>query len=154
MNLSLVKSFLEDCKSLGSVRIIVNTGVAVLEAVTTFEGLFYSEAANKCDVSAPPSLHEPHSRRRRGEWANIIKPQENVDLHLMITRLSHAKLDTMTRGDYQAHVIRVSSQAGDVCVSFFLMWPEGAARGAYADGQVAAFEQLKAKHGEKVSFLQ
>jgi len=47
VNLSLVKSFLEDCKSLGSVRIIVNTGVAVLEAVTTFEGLFYSEAANK-----------------------------------------------------------------------------------------------------------
>lgn len=35
------KEFLEDAKSLGSVRLIVNTGLGVLESVTTLEKLFY-----------------------------------------------------------------------------------------------------------------
>lgn len=30
----------------------------------------------------------------------------------------------------------LSPSQGDVCVSFFLMWPEGAERGKYAAGQV------------------
>jgi hypothetical protein len=45
-----LKEFLEDAKSLGSVRIIVNTGLGVLESVTTLEKLFYHAMPGKVQL--------------------------------------------------------------------------------------------------------
>lgn len=154
-----MKAFLEELKSIGSIRIITNNGLAVLESVTTFDGLFYSPTP-------------------KGEYANIIKPKENVDLHLLLPRCRAATLESAEGrgGGYTSHFCRLLDEAGTVAVTFYLMWPvrhdcelhkpshtdacfrgvafsqEGAARGAYADGQEAAFTALKAKHGARVDF--
>ena len=72
VNVTLVKSFLEELKSLGDIRLIMNDGCAVrqlaepwlvsplltpwpaqvLESVTTFDGLFYAQVPNKCVLSS------------------------------------------------------------------------------------------------------
>ena len=138
-NVPLVKEFLAALPSLGSVRLIVQTGTVVLESVTTFDGLFYSPVPGK------------------GEYANLIKSKENVDMHLLIDRLASVKLVSGPGrgGDYTSHVLRIQSHALEepACLSVFLMWPEGAARGAYAPGQEAAFQALQTKYGTELSFL-
>ena len=138
-NVPLVKEFLAALPSLGSVRLIVQTGTVVLESVTTFEGLFYSPVPGK------------------GEYGNLIKSKENVDMHLLVDKLACVKLVSSPGrgGDYTSHVLRFQSHAREepACLSVFLMWPEGAARGAYADGQVAAFQALEAKYGTELNLL-
>lgn len=75
----------------------------------------------------------------RGEYGNLIKPKENIDFHLLITKVASVKFEnTQGRGgNYMSHVLRLTDIKGDVCVSLFLMWPEGAERGKYAPGQVS-----------------
>jgi hypothetical protein len=75
-------------------------------------------------------------------------------MHLLVNQLSKARLESSPgRGDYTSHIVRMHNLAGEVCVSFFLMWPEGAPRGKYADGQVAAFLALEKKYGPEVNFV-
>lgn len=91
---------------------------------------------------------------RRGEYANLIKAAENVDMHLLVGKVASAVLESAPgRGPYTSHLVRMCDAAGTVAVTFYLMWPEGAARGAYAPGQVEAFQALVAKWGNQVSFL-
>lgn len=58
------------------VRLIVNTGVAVLESVTSLNNLFY------------------HTLPGRGEYANLMLKEDNVDFHLLIDQVASAKLVT------------------------------------------------------------
>jgi hypothetical protein len=75
-------------------------------------------------------------------------------MHLLLDKVSGAVLESAPgRGPYTSHLIRMKDLTGAVCVTFYVMWPEGAARGAYAPGQVEAFTALLAKHGGEVSFL-
>ena len=107
------------------------------------------------DLRRPPPL--AHARRlapRRGEYGNLIKAEDNVDMHLLVDKCGSAILESAPgRGPYTSHLIRVKDLTGAVAVTFYLMWPEGAARGAYAPGQVEAFTALVAKYGNEVSFL-
>ena len=67
-------------------------------------------------------------------------------------------------GSYTTYIVRAtplpapgaacSAPCGAVSVSFFVMWPEGAAAGAYSPGQVEAFQALLQKWGPIVSFTQ
>lgn len=137
--------------------------------MTTFEGLFYAETPKFAPGRAQAAARL--TRAVRGEYANLIKAKENVDMHLLVTQLSRARLESAPgRGNYErraadslpgraliprrrSHIVRVHNLAGEVCISFFLMWPEQAPRGQYAPGQVEAFQALRAKHGEEVNFL-
>lgn len=75
-------------------------------------------------------------------------------MHLLVDQVSGAVLESAPgRGPYTSHLMRVKDLKGAVAVTFYLMWPEGAARGAYAPGQVEAFTALTAKWGNEVSFL-
>ena len=66
-------------------------------------------------------------------------------------------------GSYTTYIVRAtplpapgaacSAPCGAVSVSFFVMWPEGAAAGAYSPGQVEAFQALLQKWGPTVSFF-
>ena len=131
-----VKSFLKEMESLGDVRIITNNGCAVLEAVTTFDGLFYSPVPGQ------------------GEYANLIKPKENVDMHLLIDKVARATLESAPGrgGDYVSHFIRLYDTMDEMAVTFYVMWPHNAKRGEYAPGQVKAFEAMVARHGPSVKF--
>jgi len=75
-------------------------------------------------------------------------------MHLLVGKVASAVLESAPgRGPYTSHLVRLRDAKGEVAVTFYLMWPEGAARGAYAPGQVEAFQALVAKYGAEVSFL-
>lgn len=128
-----LKALLADLEALGRVRLIVNTGAFVLESCTTFEGLTYA----------------------RG-YANLMKDAENVDFHLKLEGVSAARFEKKRApekvGGYDMHFVRFMDMKGEEQLSVFVMWPEGAKRGAYAEGQAEAFEALHAKWGDKVQF--
>lgn len=75
-------------------------------------------------------------------------------MHLLLPRVCGATLESSPgrRGGYTSHSVRVLDAAGTVAVTFYVMWPEGAGRGAYAPGQEAAFVALVARHGASVDF--
>ena len=75
-------------------------------------------------------------------------------MHLLVGKVASAVLESAPgRGPYTSHLVRLRDAKGEVAVTFYLLWPEGAARGAYAPGQVEAFQALVAKYGAEVSFL-
>lgn len=129
--------------------------------MTSFEGLFYAAVPNKCASAAHAQARHGASdgasrprRVPRGEYANLIKSAENVDMHLLVDKVASAVLESAPgRGAYTSHLVRILNAEGVVAVTYYLMWPESAARGAYAPGQVEAFQALLAKYGASVSFL-
>eukprot|EP00899_Mesostigma_viride_P010669 jgi/Mesvir1/19603/Mv09900-RA.1 len=131
-----LKSLLDDVKGLGRIRIIVNTGMGVLESVTTLDKLFYSDAPGG------------------GQWGNVMANEQNVDFHLRLDRIASVKIvkGTSPRGGYPTYMLRFQDSSNSVGVSFFMMWPEGGEPGSYEKSQVDAFEALLAKHGEDVAF--
>eukprot|EP00475_Leptophrys_vorax_P037288 TRINITY_DN64069_c0_g1_i1.p2 TRINITY_DN64069_c0_g1~~TRINITY_DN64069_c0_g1_i1.p2 ORF type:complete len:211 (-),score=8.68 TRINITY_DN64069_c0_g1_i1:357-989(-) len=130
-----IKEFLADLKSVGRVRLIVNTGMGVLESVTTLDGLFY------------------HALPAKGEYANVIKAEENVDFHLLLSAVSGARLvvGKSMRGDFPTYTIRFLNAEKEVGASVFVMWKPGT-MGDYDEGQVEAFQALVAKYGEEIAF--
>ncbi|GJP86912.1 hypothetical protein CLOP_g16881 [Closterium sp. NIES-67] len=130
-----LKEFLSDLKNVGRVRLIVNTGMGVLESVTTLEGLFY------------------HTLPGKGEYANVIKAEENVDFHLLLSSVSGARLVTgkSMRGDFPTYTIRFLNAEKEVGASVFVMWKPGT-MGDYDNGQVDAYQSLVSKYAEEVSF--
>lgn len=130
-----LKDFLQDLKDVGRVRIIVNTGVAVLESVTNLDKLFY------------------HTLPGRGEFANVMTKEDNVDFHLLIDQVSAAKLvkGKSARGDIPTYMIRFVDGNGSVAVSLLVMWRVGT-DGDYDHGQVEAFESLLEKYGPEIQF--
>ncbi|CAI7755114.1 unnamed protein product [Closterium sp. NIES-53] len=130
-----LKEFLSDLKNVGRVRLIVNTGLGVLESVTTLDGLFY------------------HTLPGKGEYANVIKSEENVDFHLLLSSVSGAKLITgkSMRGDFPTYTVRFLNAEKEVGASIFVMWKPGT-MGDYDEGQADAYQSLVNKYGEEVSF--
>ncbi|KAG6554257.1 hypothetical protein Mapa_004173 [Marchantia paleacea] len=131
-----LKEFLDDLKSFGRVRLIVNTGVAVLESVTSFEKLFY------------------HEMPGRGEWANLMLREDNVDFHLLLDKVKSASLarGKSMKGDIPTYMVKLLDISDKSAVSVLVMWKPGT-DGEYDPGQVEAFEALEAKYGTDVRFV-
>ena len=117
------------------VRLIVNTGVAVLESVTSLNKLFY------------------HTLPGRGEYANLMLKEDNVDFHLLIDQVASAKLVTgkSSRGDIPTYMVRFVDNNESVALTLLVMWKPGT-DGEYDNGQVDAFQQLLDKFGPDITF--
>lgn len=113
----------------------MNTGVGILESVTSLEKLFYHTVAGK------------------GEYANLMNKEENVDFHLLLEKVTAAKFvkGKSMRGDIPTYTIRFIDAEDKAAASFLLMWKLGT-NGEYDPGQVEAFEALFAKYGDTLSF--
>eukprot|EP00850_Spirogloea_muscicola_P004596 SM000019S05140 [mRNA] locus=s19:1029127:1030564:- [translate_table: standard] len=131
-----LKRFLADAASVGRVRVIVNTGMGVLESVTTLESLFYRAVPGK------------------GEYANLLKAADNVDFHLLLDRVAGVQLEqgTSKHGSFPTCVMRFHDSQANVGATLFVMWRPGT-KGDYDPGQVEAFEALLSKYGEHVDFF-
>eukprot|EP00850_Spirogloea_muscicola_P006167 SM000029S10462 [mRNA] locus=s29:279161:280595:- [translate_table: standard] len=131
-----LKRFLADAASVGRVRIIVNTGMGVLESVSTLDSLFYRAVPGK------------------GEYANLMKAADNVDFHLLLDRVAGVQLErgTSKHGGFPTCVMRFHDSQANVGASLFVMWRPGT-KGDYDPGQVEAFEALLSKYGEHVDFF-
>ncbi|KAH9310903.1 hypothetical protein KI387_025938 [Taxus chinensis] len=127
------KDFMEEIKTLGRIRIIVNTGVGVLESVTRMDNLFY------------------HTLEGRGEYANVMNKDENVDFHLLVDKVKGAKLVQGKSKKNDTYMIRFMDDKGDSAASFLVMWNPNTDC-EYEHGQVEAFQDLLNKYGSDVSF--
>lgn len=58
----------------------------------------------------------------RGEYANLIKSAENVDMHLLVDKVASAVLESAPGrgGGYTSHLVRVRDAAGTVAATFYL----------------------------------
>ncbi|MGJ3251152.1 MAG: ChuX/HutX family heme-like substrate-binding protein [Elainellaceae cyanobacterium] len=122
-----LKEFLEDCQSLGTVRLIVTSSAAVLEARGTIEKLFYAELPNK------------------GKYANMH--QEAFEFHLNMDKIIQVKFETgeAKRGNFTTYAIRFLDDSSQPALSLFLQWGKP---GDYAPGQVDAWTTLKNQYGD------
>lgn len=114
----------------------MNTGVAVLEStVPNLDKLFY------------------HVVPGRGEYANLMLKEENVDFHLLIDKVVSAKLETgkSMRGDIPTYMIRFIDNNGAVTGSLLVMWKPGS-NGDFDGGQVEAYQNLVKKYGSDITF--
>lgn len=130
-----LKQFLEDAKGVGRVRIIVNTGMGVLESVTDMEGLFYQALPGK------------------GEYANLIKGGDNVDFHLLLDKVDEIHLveGTSMRGGHPTYTMRFYDAQKANGASIFVMWRPGTS-GEYDPAQIDGFKRLTEKYGTLVKF--
>lgn len=131
-----LKEFLEKVKKVGRVRIVVNTGLGVLESVTTLDGLFCQEFGGK------------------GEYANLMKQEDNVDFHLLLNKVASVKLSKAPSTfdkNITIHSIRFFDSSGTLGASVLAMWKPGT-KGDYDEGQVEAFEALLSEYGVETSF--
>ena len=83
--------------------------MGVLESVTTLDGLFYSDFPGK------------------GEYANLMKSEDNVDFHLLVSKVTKIKLarGKSMRGDIPTYMVRMLDNSDDVGASFMVMWKPG-----------------------------
>ncbi len=121
-----LKDFLEECNSLQLVRLIVNTGTAVLEVRGNIEKLFYAELP-------------------KGRYANMHA--EIFEFHLNMDKIFKVRFETgeAKRGNFTTYAVRLLNDTDEPELSIFLQWGKP---GEYAEGQIAAWTNLKAKYGE------
>ncbi|XP_057828433.2 uncharacterized protein LOC131039657 isoform X2 [Cryptomeria japonica] len=131
---SSFREFMEEIKTLGRIRVIVNTGVAVLESVTRMDKLFY------------------HTLEGRGEYANVMDKGENVDFHLLTDKVKSAKLVQGKSKKNDTYMIRFMDDKGNAAATFLVMWKPDT-DGEYDHGQVETFQNLLQKYGSDVSFV-
>ena len=113
----------------------MNTGAGILESVTSLEKLFY------------------HTVAGRGEYANLMNKDENVDFHLALKKIKSvrfAKGKSMT-GDIPTYMMRIMDEDDKAAALFLVMWKPDT-KGEYDPGQVEAFESLLAKYGDTHQF--
>lgn len=124
--MSNLKAFLEDCESLGTLRLIVTSSSAVLEARGKIEKLFYAELP-------------------KGKYANMHT--EGFEFHLNMDHIKQVKFETAEakRGNFTTYAIRFLSEQQEVVLSAFLQWGKP---GEYEPGQVEQWQALKEKYGE------
>lgn len=122
-----LKEFLEDCQSLGLLRMIVTSSAAVLEVRGTIEKLFYAELPGK------------------GKYANMH--QELFEFHLNMDRITQVKFETgeAKRGNFTTYAIRFLDEQSESALSLFLQWGKP---GEYAEGQVETWTALRDQYGE------
>jgi putative heme iron utilization protein len=121
-----LKEFLEACETLGTLRLIVTSSAAVLEARGKIEKLFYAELP-------------------KGKYANMHT--EGFEFHLNMDLIQQVKFETgeAKRGNFTTYAIRFLDVEEKPALSLFLQWGKP---GEYEPGQVEAWQVLKAKYGE------
>jgi len=121
-----LKDFLEECHTLGLVRLIVTSDAGVLEARVNIEKLFYAELP-------------------KGKYANMHS--EHIEFHLNMDKITDVRFETgeAKRGNFTTYAIRFLDADDKAQMSAFLQWGKP---GEYAEGQVDAWSALKAKFGE------
>ncbi|EAW36104.1 ChuX/HutX family heme-like substrate-binding protein [Lyngbya sp. PCC 8106] len=124
--MTTLKDFLEACETLGTLRLIVTSSSAVLEARGKIEKLFYAELP-------------------KGKYANMHT--EGFEFHLNMDKIQQVKFETgeAKRGNFTTYAIRFIDDQEEVALSAFLQWGKP---GEYEPGQVEAWQELKSKYGE------
>ncbi|MGL5082058.1 MAG: ChuX/HutX family heme-like substrate-binding protein [Microcoleaceae cyanobacterium] len=124
--MTTLKEFLEACDTLGTLRLIVTSSAAVLEARNKIQKLFYAELP-------------------KGKYANMHT--EDFEFHLNMDKIKQVKFETgeAKRGNFTTYAIRFIDDEAAVALSAFLQWGKP---GEYEPGQVEAWQDLKAKYGE------
>ncbi|BAZ15968.1 hypothetical protein NIES4071_78410 [Calothrix sp. NIES-4071] len=121
-----LKEFLEACESLGTLRLIVTSSAAVLEARGKVEKIFYAELA-------------------KGKYANMHT--EGFEFHLNMDLIKQVKFETgeAKRGNFTTYAIRFLDEKQESALSLFLQWGKP---GEYEPGQVEAWLSLREQYGE------
>ena len=121
-----LKEFLEACETLGTLRLIVTSSAAVLEARGKIEKLFYAELP-------------------KGKYANMHT--EGFEFHLNMDMIQKVKFETgeAKRGNFTTYAIRFLDAEEKPALSLFLQWGKP---GEYEPGQVEVWQLLKEKYGE------
>jgi putative heme iron utilization protein len=121
-----LKEFLEACETLGTLRLIVTSSAAVLEARGKIEKLYYAELP-------------------KGKYANMHT--EGFEFHLNMDMIKQVKFETgeAKRGNFTTYAIRFLDAEEKPALSLFLQWGKP---GEYELGQVEAWQTLKEKYGE------
>ncbi|QSJ15906.1 heme utilization protein HuvX [Nostoc sp. UHCC 0702] len=125
MNTNL-KDFLAACENLGTLRLIVTSSAAVLEARGKLEKLFYAELP-------------------KGKYANMHT--EGFEFHLNMDKITQVKFETgeAKRGNFTTYAIRFLDEKQEPALSLFLQWGKP---GEYEPGQVENWQALREKYGE------
>jgi putative heme iron utilization protein len=126
MMTTTLKEFLEACETLGTLRLIVTSSAAVLEARGKIEKLYYAELP-------------------KGKYANMHT--EGFEFHLNMDMIQQVKFETgeAKRGNFTTYAIRFLDAEEKPALSLFLQWGKP---GEYELGQVEAWQTLKEKYGE------
>ena len=121
-----LKEFLEACHTLSTLRLIVTSSAAVLEARGKIEKLFYAELP-------------------KGKYANMHT--EGFEFHLNMDEIQQVKFETgeAKRGNFTTYAIRFLDQQEKPALSLFLQWGKP---GEYEAGQVEAWYALRDRYGE------
>jgi putative heme iron utilization protein len=121
-----LKEFLEACDTLGTLRLIVTSSAAVLEARSKVQKLFYAELP-------------------KGKYANMHT--EDFEFHLNMDKITQVKFETgeAKRGNFTTYAIRFLDEKQEPALSAFLQWGKP---GEYEPGQVEAWQTLREQYGE------
>ena len=125
--MATLKEFLEKCSTLGLLRIIVTNDTAVLECKSEMKDLYYA---------ALP----------KGQYANMHT--ENFEFHLNMDHIGWVRFEEgiAKRGNFTTYAVRLQTDTeSKPLLSAFLQWGKP---GEYGEGQVDAFQALKAEYGE------
>lgn len=124
--MATLKEFLEACESLGTLRLIVTSSSAVLEARGKIEKLFYAELP-------------------KGKYANMHT--EGFEFHLNMDKIKQVKFEIgeSKRGNFTTYAIRFLDEQDEAALSAFLQWGKP---GEYEPGQVENWKSLQEKYGE------
>lgn len=124
--MTTLKDFLEACDRLGTLRLIVTSSAAVLEARGKLEKIFYAELP-------------------KGKYANMHT--EGFEFHLNMDKIVKVKFETgeAKRGNFTTYAIRFLDEKQEPALSAFLQWGKP---GEYEPGQVEAWESLRQSYGE------
>jgi putative heme iron utilization protein len=124
--MTTLKEFLETCHTLGTLRLIVTSSAAVLEARGKLEKLYYAELP-------------------KGRYANLHT--EGFEFHLNMDRIHQVKFETgeAKRGNFTTYAIRLLDEQQEPALSLFLQWGKP---GEYEPGQVEAWTELRDRYGE------
>ncbi len=126
MTSNTLKEFLEACETLSTLRLIVTSSAAVLEARGKIQKLFYAELP-------------------KGKYANMHA--EGFEFHLNMDEIVQVKFETgeAKRGNFTTYAIRLLDKEGKSALSLFLQWGKP---GEYEEGQVEAWQALKEQYGD------
>lgn len=121
-----LKEFLEACHTLSTLRLIVTSSAAVLEARGKIQKLFYAELP-------------------KGKYANMHT--EGFEFHLNMDEIKRVKFETgeSKRGNFTTYAIRFLDGEEKSALSLFLQWGK---LGEYEAGQVEAWLTLREQYGE------
>jgi putative heme iron utilization protein len=121
-----LKEFLSACETLGTLRLIVTSRAAVLEARGPIEKLFYAELP-------------------KGKYANMHT--DVFEFHLNMDAIKQVKFETgeAKRGNFTTYAIRFIDEKEEPALSLFLQWGKP---GEYEPGQVEAWHALRELYGE------